>query len=113
MCSICHENIETHDHFLTCNEGDYPKYQQSLLDEMIIYCTDWQCPKPFIQIIKNAFTNLHQTKIKITDYDVTYKHLIKQQTQIGWIQLLYGQFSTEWVRLHETITMGTKPHHKQ
>jgi hypothetical protein len=44
------------------------------------------------------FTN---TPADFLKYPTQYSRLIRQQTQIGWRQLLNGRLSTEWLRLQD------------
>ena len=41
-----------------------------------------------------------------------FKHVIQQQSRIGWKQMLYGRFSTKWIYLFEIHNTSTQKKYK-
>ena len=42
----------------------------------------------------------------------TFRHVIASQSRIGWKQLLYGRFTTEWIYLHEITCTSQDTKHR-
>ena len=107
ICPICQQHIETPQHFLTCAHPPYHSLSRQLLTAVRNHCDRWGSSPETKSILLHGLASLHSPNISPTHYPKIYHFLIKSQHKIGWNQLIYGRFATEWIYIHKAQTTST------
>jgi hypothetical protein len=101
-CPLCHDHIETQDHFLSCAHNT-TNWDQ-ILSKAIMPDNDHTLHRQLNKLLLWALTNCRVTNAaNIPATDARLASLIEKQHAIGWNQLLKGRWTTEWVHIYDTI----------
>ena len=109
-CKSCEENVEEDTlHFLRCpGRADW---RNRLRDAIRKQCDNTQTD-PLLQefMLEGIVRWLQQEPYRLPDREIPRAHrtLFRQQAAIGWDQLLYGRWSTQWISIQHQYLLDHK-----
>ena len=108
-CPSCPEEDEGFIHFLTCPER---REWHKKLKDALRQCMDANNTDPTLSdtLIDGLYHFLRSTEQPVPTFP-RFAPLVAQQTSIGWSQLLFGRWSSEWTgqQLHYLTAQGITP----
>jgi hypothetical protein len=106
-CPHCNRQIETQTHFLTCDDTSTTWTTQLTKTINDAFPEDSQSPLRNILIWALTLCRTNNEPFPFHDNVTQFTLLIREQSDIGWNQVLKGRWSKEWVQ-HLEIELPSK-----
>ena len=103
LCQMCQQQDETQRHFLQCSHSKYQPINNQFLRAVEKYCQEWETSSDTLRLLLLGLQHWPNPPIDTRDFPKHFRHVIQQQSTIGWKHLLYGRFATEWIFIHESV----------
>ena len=111
-CPVCRSTIENPNHFLRCSHMGYRDINSTFLRAIQAHCDKWSCHTDIARLLLLGIQHWPKPPLLEHPFSSTFRHVIASQSQIGWKQLLYGRFTTEWIYLHEITCTSQDTKHR-
>jgi hypothetical protein len=97
-CPTCREHSETYDHLFQCCHPSHAGWKTQLKATLIKFTDETNSHHLLQDILVTGIHNwIHGLPFPTDQYPPDWQELIESQSQIGWKQLLLGQFSVKWL----------------
>jgi len=97
LCPSCQQSMETVDHFIQCPHSDQQAIWTNMYNSLYKIHLQQQAPLHCYNALAYGLyrgCNAQPPNLNVTGMDS--QKLVTEQSQIGWMQLYYGRFSTAW-----------------
>lgn len=102
MCPSCQVSPEDHIHILRCPHPAREMWRQTFLTAIKDFCEKTNTYLPLRHLLLRAMTSIitgtdpSEIMEQVDQYPVELHEVIRQQSVIGWHQMLFGRLSKHW-----------------